>query len=84
VIALTETAATIRNSSDTGARFQMTAFPVERVVVGTRHRRDLGDIAGLAASMSEIGGAPPDSERFRSGPRTLRLLCPECSTSIDH
>lgn len=30
-------------------------MPINRIVVGTRHRRDLGDIAGLAASMSELG-----------------------------
>ena len=33
----------------------MTAFPISRIVVGTRHRCDHGDIPGLAASMSELG-----------------------------
>jgi ParB/RepB/Spo0J family partition protein len=29
--------------------------PIDRIIVGERHRRDLGDIAGLAASMAELG-----------------------------
>jgi N6-adenosine-specific RNA methylase IME4/ParB-like chromosome segregation protein Spo0J len=31
------------------------AFPIERICVGERHRRDMGDIAGVAASLDEIG-----------------------------
>jgi ParB family chromosome partitioning protein len=30
-------------------------IPISRIKVGERHRRDLGDIAGLAASISDIG-----------------------------
>ena len=32
-----------------------TALPLDEIFVGTRHRRDMGDIAGLAASMSKVG-----------------------------
>ncbi len=28
---------------------------IDDITVGERHRRDLGDIAGLAASMAELG-----------------------------
>jgi hypothetical protein len=31
------------------------AFSLDEVRVGTRHRRDMGDIAGLAASIEDIG-----------------------------
>jgi ParB/RepB/Spo0J family partition protein len=30
-------------------------FKIGDIVVGTRHRRDMGDVAGLAASMKELG-----------------------------
>jgi ParB family transcriptional regulator, chromosome partitioning protein len=30
-------------------------MPVDQIKVGKRHRKDLGDIAGLAASIAEIG-----------------------------
>jgi ParB-like chromosome segregation protein Spo0J len=33
----------------------MTKRKIADIVVGTRHRRDMGDIAGLAASMNELG-----------------------------
>jgi ParB/RepB/Spo0J family partition protein len=33
----------------------MTAFPINRIVVGIRHRRDMGDLTGLAASMADLG-----------------------------
>jgi ParB family transcriptional regulator, chromosome partitioning protein len=29
--------------------------PIASIVVGTRHRRDLGDIDGLARSLAEVG-----------------------------
>jgi ParB family transcriptional regulator, chromosome partitioning protein len=32
-----------------------TSFPVDAIRVGKRHRRDLGDIAALAASIEDIG-----------------------------
>jgi ParB-like chromosome segregation protein Spo0J len=31
------------------------AFPIERIRVGERHRRDLGDIECLARSIEDIG-----------------------------
>jgi N6-adenosine-specific RNA methylase IME4/ParB-like chromosome segregation protein Spo0J len=33
--------------------------PLDGIRVGTRHRRDMGDIAGLAASMAELGLLQP-------------------------
>ena len=30
-------------------------FPIDRVVTGIRHRRDMGDLAGLASSTAELG-----------------------------
>jgi hypothetical protein len=30
--------------------------PIAEIVVGSRHRRELGDIAGLAASIADVGG----------------------------
>ena len=35
------------------------ALPVEAIRVGDRHRKDMGDIAGLAASMAELGSLQP-------------------------
>jgi hypothetical protein len=32
----------------------MTKRPVADIIVGTRHRKDMGDIAGLAASLAEL------------------------------
>jgi ParB/RepB/Spo0J family partition protein len=34
-------------------------IPLDQIVVGDRHRRDLGDVAGLAASMAELGLLQP-------------------------
>jgi hypothetical protein len=41
----------LSRQADSGAL----SLPVDRIVVGTRHRRDLGDIAELAANMGELG-----------------------------
>jgi ParB family chromosome partitioning protein len=30
-------------------------IPISRIKVGERHRRDMGDVAGLAASIATIG-----------------------------
>ena len=35
------------------------ALPIGGIVVGERHRRDMGDIAALAASMHELGLLQP-------------------------
>jgi N6-adenosine-specific RNA methylase IME4/ParB-like chromosome segregation protein Spo0J len=35
------------------------SFPIDSIIIGERHRRDLGDIAGLAASMDELGLLQP-------------------------
>ena len=29
--------------------------PIDSIIVGERHRRDMGDIDGLAASIAEVG-----------------------------
>ena len=34
-------------------------LPIADIMVGTRHRREMGDIAGLAASMAELGLLQP-------------------------
>jgi len=33
----------------------MTTRRIDKIVVGERHRRDLGDIASLAANVAELG-----------------------------
>jgi ParB family chromosome partitioning protein len=33
----------------------MTARPIDKIRIGTRHRREMGDIASLAASIEDIG-----------------------------
>jgi ParB family chromosome partitioning protein len=33
----------------------MANLPLDQIRVGERHRKDMGDIAGLAASMAELG-----------------------------
>jgi hypothetical protein len=40
-------------------------FPVDRVHVGERTRRDMGDIAGLAASIEDVMTPRTASRRFR-------------------
>ena len=35
------------------------AFSINKIIIGERHRRDLGDIDGLAASMGELGLLQP-------------------------
>jgi N6-adenosine-specific RNA methylase IME4 len=49
---------------------------IDRVVVGKRHRRDLGDLDGLAASMAELGLLQPivvrPDGRLIAGERRLR------------
>jgi ParB family chromosome partitioning protein len=50
-------------------------MPISRIKVGKRHRRDLGDIAGLAASISDIGLLNPitvdEDGRLLAGARRL-------------
>ena len=39
-----------------GARqVSMSILPIDSIRIGTRHRRDMGDIAGLAASIADVG-----------------------------
>ena len=49
---------------------------VNAIVVGTRHRKDMGDIASLAASMAELGLLQPivirPDGRLIAGERRLR------------
>jgi ParB/RepB/Spo0J family partition protein len=37
----------------------MTALPIDKIQIGTRHRREMGDIASLAGSMGELGLLQP-------------------------
>jgi ParB family chromosome partitioning protein len=51
-------------------------MPLDEIIVGSRHRKDMGDIAGLARTMSELGllqpiGIRPDNQLIW-GERRLR------------
>jgi ParB family chromosome partitioning protein len=50
-------------------------MPVEKIRVGPRHRRDLGDLDGLAASIEDIGLLNPitvdDTGLLLAGARRL-------------
>ena len=53
-------------------------FPIDQIRVGERHRRDLGDIDGLAASIAEVGLLQPIALTFDghliAGERRLRAV----------
>src|SRR5215813_645641 len=54
----------------------MTMRRLDAIVIGERHRKDMGDLAGLAANMEELGllqaiGVRPDG-RLIWGERRLR------------
>jgi hypothetical protein len=34
-------------------------MPISAIILGKRHRRDIGDIEGLAASIADLGLLPP-------------------------
>jgi N6-adenosine-specific RNA methylase IME4 len=40
------------------------SLPISQITVGQRHRRDLGDIDGLAASIAEVGLLQPIAVTF--------------------
>jgi ParB family chromosome partitioning protein len=50
-------------------------MPVDKICVGKRHRRDLGDIAGLAESIEDLGLLHPitvdQDGRLLAGARRL-------------
>ena len=52
------------------------ARPLDAIIVGDRHHRDLGDIAGLATSIAKIGLLNPiivnENGRLLAGARRLR------------
>jgi N6-adenosine-specific RNA methylase IME4 len=54
------------------------SLPISEIVVGERHRRDLGDIAGLAKSIGDIGLLQPIAVTFDghliAGERRLRAV----------
>jgi len=54
------------------------ALPISGIIVGERHRRDLGDIAGLAKSIDEVGLLHPIAVTFDghliAGERRLRAV----------
>jgi hypothetical protein len=37
----------------------MNALPIDKIQIGTRHRREMGDVAALASSMGELGLLQP-------------------------
>ena len=51
------------------------SLPISEIVVGERHRRDLGDIRGLADSIADIGLLNPitvdENGRLLAGARRL-------------
>lgn len=51
-------------------------LPIEHIAVGVRHRKEMGDLSGLAASISEIGLLQPigvtEDNRLIFGERRLR------------
>jgi N6-adenosine-specific RNA methylase IME4 len=49
------TEASVKGRSGNTRLIPRQQFPLKQIRVGKRHRRDLGDIAGLAASMGELG-----------------------------
>ena len=59
-----------RNSKDKAATRRISA-----ITIGVRHRRDLGDIAGLATSIAKIGLLNPitvdENGRLLAGARRL-------------
>jgi ParB/Sulfiredoxin domain len=52
-------------------------LPIDQIIVGDRTRRDLGDIAGLATSIAEIGLLNPitvdENGRLLAGARRLAV-----------
>jgi N6-adenosine-specific RNA methylase IME4 len=55
-----------------------TSLPIDSIIVGPRHRRDLGDIAALAESIAEVGLLQPIAVTFDghliAGERRLRAV----------
>src|SRR5262249_784353 len=53
-------------------------LPLDRIIVGERHRKDMGDIAALAASIAEVGLLQPIAVTFDgyliAGERRLRAV----------
>jgi ParB family chromosome partitioning protein len=62
--------------TDAPATIGSQLWPIERISVGARHRRDMGDIDGLAASIDDIGLLQPilirPDGRLLAGERRLR------------
>ena len=54
------------------------SLPIDSIIIGERHRRDLGDIAELAASIAEVGLLQPIAVTFDghliAGERRLRAV----------
>jgi hypothetical protein len=54
---------------ETGGHLRaMSALPIDKIQIGTRHRREMGDIASLAGSMGELGLLQPVVVRDQSAP----------------
>jgi ParB-like chromosome segregation protein Spo0J len=57
----------------------MNTLPVSEIIVGTRYRQDLGDIAGLAKSIADVGLLQPvvvtKDKRLVAGARRLAAVC---------
>ena len=53
-------------------------MPIGRIVIGKRHRRDLGDIEGLAASIADVGQLHPvvvtPERQLIAGERRIRAF----------
>ena len=59
-----------------GLEGQATQLPLDQIRVGKRHRKDMGDVAGLAASMGAVGLLHPvvvtPDGKLIAGERRLR------------
>src|SRR5262245_12970959 len=65
-------------ASSTKTGLAAASLPIDSIITGERHRRDLGDIEALAASIAEVGLLQPIAVTFDghliAGERRLRAV----------
>ena len=67
----------------------MSKLPVNKIRIGKRHRRDLGDIDGLARSIGDLGllhpvVVRPDGKLIAGERRLAACTGPRLATGADH
>ena len=67
----------------------MSKLPVNEIQIGKRHRRDLGDIDGLARSIGDLGllhpvVVRPDGKLIAGERRLAASIGPRLATGADH